>query len=153
MQPWTGWETLGKSEPLYREVWKTHCLGCAYSSGGCVTSVKYRPSDYQGREGDESSLCLDPSRSGPIHRLHSTFYQLIDILSMDYRITETFRSKVRRNVRLREYYRSANCVYIHIYIYTCFFSLSFFKRKFYVDIASRDVVIILILRYNRKVNE
>lgn len=103
--------------------------------------MKYRPSDYRGREGDESLLCLDPSRSEPIH---SAFYQLIDTLSMDYRITETFRSKVRRNVRLREYYRQTIYIYMCIYIrsYLSAFFFSFFKRKIYVDITR--LVIILV---------
>lgn len=65
---------------------------------------------------------------------------------MDYRITETFRSKVRRNVRLREYYRSPNYIYIYIHVcihirsYLSAFFFSFFK--FYVDITR--LVIILV---------
>lgn len=84
---------------------------------------------------------------------HSAFYQLIDTLSMDYRITETFRSKFLRNVRLWIILPIAK-LYIYIYIYLFVFIRFFLsKRKFYVDITRLVIILVIIAKWTSKDGE
>lgn len=72
---------------------------------------------------------------------------------MDYRITETFRSKFLRNVRLWIILPIAK-LYIYIYIYLFVFIRFFLsKRKFYVDITRLVIILVIIAKWTSKDGE
>lgn len=109
--------------------------------------MKYRPSDYRGREGDESSLCLDPS---PIRTLRFlsinryTFNGLSDNRDVSIKISK--KRSFMNNITDRQ------TIYIYIYLFV-FIRFFLSKRKFYVDITRLVIILVIIAKWTSKDGE